>query len=314
MEHIRCNHLDSRRSKRPDKAIYIPKAMRAKPLKETQGECVETLSRFSLDSSGDISSLCTSKDSFAETDQRWKNSVNCQESDATSKTDQDVSSNCSNESLREQEAAPPPAKGIDNHWAPSLDQTVSYFMGMSIDDQQDDSESTTAEPAFRPPVPPREEWGDLTKEITAHLKETNVTIEVVRNDYSSYENVWVDPQEFGHVIEIYDFPTVLKTEDLLDAFAAFSEGGLKIKWVDNTHALGVFSSKSAALQALSIQHPLLKARILSEGTKKSKGKALRRAEFIQPVKERPRTDAVVARRMVTRALGLQKRMSRKPQD
>ncbi len=27
-------------------------------------------------------------------------------------------------------------------------------------------------------------------------------------------------------------------------------------------------------------------------------------EFIQPVKERPRTDTVVARRMVTRALGL----------
>lgn len=34
---------------------------------------------------------------------------------------------------------------------------------------------------------------------------------------------------------------------------------------------------------------------------------LRLPEFIQPVKERPRTDSAVARRMVTRALGMQGR-------
>ncbi|MED6241799.1 hypothetical protein ATANTOWER_027174 [Ataeniobius toweri] len=77
---------------------------------------------------------------------------------------------------------------------------------------------------------------------------------------------------------------------------------MKIKWVDNTHALGVFSSEAAALHALSICHPLLKTRALSEGSKKAQGKAIRRAEFIQPVKERPRTDCAVAKRMVTRAL------------
>uniref|UniRef100_A0AAZ1XJR5 Uncharacterized protein n=1 Tax=Oreochromis aureus TaxID=47969 RepID=A0AAZ1XJR5_OREAU len=88
---------------------------------------------------------------------------------------------------------------------------------------------------------------------------------------------------------------------------------MKIKWVDNTHALGIFSSESAemclltALHALSICHPLLKARALADGSKKAQGKAIRRAEFIQPVKERPRTDCAVARRMVTRALGIQGR-------
>uniref|UniRef100_A0A3B4D200 R3H domain and coiled-coil containing 1 n=1 Tax=Pygocentrus nattereri TaxID=42514 RepID=A0A3B4D200_PYGNA len=144
----------------------------------------------------------------------------------------------------------------------------------------------------------------LFAKITAHLKEGEVVIENAQNDYSSFENAWINQEEFAHVIEIYDFPAIFKTDDLLDAFADYSEGGMKIKWVDNTHALGVFSSASAAMQALSIRHPLLKTRTLSEGSKKAKGKAMRRAEFIQPVKERPRTDTAVARRMVTRALGL----------
>lgn len=92
---------------------------------------------------------------------------------------------------------------------------------------------------------------------------------------------------------------------------------------------------SSANHALSIVHPMLKAKTLAEGSKKAKSKAFRSAgnsfrsfqtsnnpcffffiftidgccfpEFIQPVKERPKTDCAVAQRMVTRALGLQKR-------
>lgn len=94
---------------------------------------------------------------------------------------------------------------------------------------------------------------------------------------------------------------------------------------------------SSANHALSIAHPMLKARSLAEGSKRAKAKAFRSAgnsfssfqtssnrcffffyfifilddccfaEFIQPVKERPKTDCAVAQRMVTRALGLQKR-------
>lgn len=30
-------------------------------------------------------------------------------------------------------------------------------------------------------------------------------------------------------------------------FVFYSEGGMKIKWVDNTHALGIFSSVSAGI-------------------------------------------------------------------
>lgn len=149
---------------------------------------------------------------------------------------------------------------------------------------------------------------DVVEEIKAFLKEeVAVSIEHVHQDYSPYEIVCISSDDFAHVIEIYDFPHVYKTEDLLDAFTEYSEGGMKIKWVDNTHALGIFSSEAAALHALSICHPLLGVRPLAEGSKKAKLKALRRAEFIQPVKERPRTDCAVARRMVTRALGIRGR-------
>ncbi|XP_077429681.1 R3H and coiled-coil domain-containing protein 1 [Vanacampus margaritifer] len=146
---------------------------------------------------------------------------------------------------------------------------------------------------------------DLTEEIKTLLQEgATFTLQHVYNDYSVYENVLITPDDFGHVIEIYDFPAMFKTDDLLDAFAEYSDGGMNIKWVDNTHALGIFATQTAALHALSICHPLLKARTLAEGSKKAKGKAIRRAEFIQPVKARPKTDSAVARRMVTRALGL----------
>uniref|UniRef100_A0A8C9XA87 R3H domain and coiled-coil containing 1 n=1 Tax=Sander lucioperca TaxID=283035 RepID=A0A8C9XA87_SANLU len=134
-----------------------------------------------------------------------------------------------------------------------------------------------------------------------------VSIQHVQNDYSPYENVCIGPDAFPHVIEIYGFPQCFKTDDLLDAFTDYSDGGMKIEWVDDTHALGIFSSEMAALHALSICHPMLKARALAQASKKAKGKAIKRAEFIQPVKERPRTDCAVARRMVTRALGLQGR-------
>ncbi|CAG01873.1 unnamed protein product, partial [Tetraodon nigroviridis] len=152
------------------------------------------------------------------------------------------------------------------------------------------------------------EVSDLTQEIKTHLKEcSTVAIEHAHNDYFAHVNVDINPEEFRHVIEIFGFPPTFKTDDLLDAFADYSNGGIKIKWIDGTRALGVFASESAANLARSIVHPMLKARSLAEGSKKAKAKAFRSAEFIQPVKERPKTDCAVAQRMVTRALGLQKR-------
>lgn len=57
--------------------------------------------------------------------------------------------------------------------------------------------------------------------ITAHLKEEASAIENAQNDYSSFENVWIDHNQFAHVIEIYAFPAMFKTNDLLDAFSEY---------------------------------------------------------------------------------------------
>jgi hypothetical protein len=48
--------------------------------------------------------------------------------------------------------------------------------------------------------------------------------------------------DLSHVLEIYDFPAEFKTHDLFAVFSPYMKGGFEIKWVDDTHALGVFSS------------------------------------------------------------------------
>ena len=47
----------------------------------------------------------------------------------------------------------------------------------------------------------------------------------------------------ANVIEIYNFSPSLDTRDLLQEFQDYSRAKLCIKWVDDTHALGVFASE-----------------------------------------------------------------------
>ncbi|NWS51812.1 R3HCL protein, partial [Chunga burmeisteri] len=107
-----------------------------------------------------------------------------------------------------------------------------------------------------------------------------------------------------HVIEIYDFPSDFRTEDLLRVFCSYQKKGFDIKWVDDTHALGIFSSPITARDALSTKHLMVKTRPLSQGTRASKAKARAYADYLQPTKERPETSAALARRLVIGALGV----------
>ncbi|KAL2302913.1 hypothetical protein Nmel_010366 [Mimus melanotis] len=124
----------------------------------------------------------------------------------------------------------------------------------------------------------------------------------------------ISDDELPHVIEIYDFPSDFRTEDLMRIFCSYQKKGFDIKWVDDTHALGIFSSPITARDALSTKHLMVKTRPLSQGTRASKAKARAYAEYLQPAKERPETSAVLARRLVIGALGVRSKQTPAQRD
>ena len=76
-----------------------------------------------------------------------------------------------------------------------------------------------------------------------------------------------------------------------------------IKWVDDTHALGVFSSSEVAAEALSVRHPTILTRPLNMATPQSKSKARSVLEELLPYKPRPVSCTATARRLLQGALG-----------
>lgn len=83
----------------------------------------------------------------------------------------------------------------------------------------------------------------IIDEITATVGK--VTITKPKSDYKAYQSpvpINLDAEEFPHVLEISNFPVEFKTPDLMMLFSQYKETGFDIKWVDDTHALAVFSS------------------------------------------------------------------------
>lgn len=83
----------------------------------------------------------------------------------------------------------------------------------------------------------------IIDEISASVGK--VTIKKPKSDYKSYQSpapINLDAEEFPHVLEISNFPVEFKTPDLMMLFSQYKETGFDIKWVDDTHALAVFSS------------------------------------------------------------------------
>ncbi|XP_004701070.1 coiled-coil domain-containing protein R3HCC1L [Echinops telfairi] len=151
----------------------------------------------------------------------------------------------------------------------------------------------------------------LLQELSGNMK-SRESIQEPRFDYYNHEVPDIDLSdcEFPHVIEIYDFPQEFRTEDLLQVFCSYQKKGFDIKWVDDTHALGIFSSPITARDALGSKHTMVKIRPLSQATPAAKAKARACAEFLQPAKERPETSAALARRLVISALGVRSKQSK----
>ncbi|KAM9622473.1 LOW QUALITY PROTEIN: R3H and coiled-coil domain-containing protein 1 [Trichechus inunguis] len=138
-----------------------------------------------------------------------------------------------------------------------------------------------------------DDYSELLQEITDNLTEKEIEVEKICVDTSSFVEELPGEKDLGHVVEIYGFEPALKTEDLLAAFSEFQEKGLKIQWVDDTHALGIFPCLAAAAEALSRDFSMLKIRPLTQGSKQSKLKAL----------QRPSKEAGVLLRRVAPAAG-----------
>uniref|UniRef100_A0A8C0TFW4 R3H domain-containing protein n=1 Tax=Canis lupus familiaris TaxID=9615 RepID=A0A8C0TFW4_CANLF len=156
------------------------------------------------------------------------------------------------------------------------------------------------------------DYSELLQEIIDNLTKKEIQVEKIHVDTSFFMEELPGEKDFAHVVEIYDFAPTLKTEDLLAAFSEFQEKGLKIQWVDDTHALGVFPCLASAAEALTKEFPMLKIRPLTQGTKQSKLKALQRPKLLRLAKVRPQTNTAVARRLVARALGLQHKKKEPP--
>lgn len=144
----------------------------------------------------------------------------------------------------------------------------------------------------------------LMAEINSHVCEKDVHIQPLQGDFSEFSEVQVDRGKFGHIIEVYGFSSQLSAEDLMEPFKEYRVRGFRLQWVDQTHALGIFSSPEDAYAASSQMHPDMKFRPLSQGSRQSKFRAYEKAAYMQPPMARPPTDATVARRLVTQALAL----------
>lgn len=102
----------------------------------------------------------------------------------------------------------------------------------------------------------------LMDEITANVGK--VTITKPKSDYKCYqEAVNLDDEEFPHVLEVSNFPVEFKTQDLMMVFSEYKDLGFDIKWVDDTHALVVFSSSKIGMYNAILQSKMRKSLIFS---------------------------------------------------
>ncbi|XP_034542947.1 coiled-coil domain-containing protein R3HCC1L [Notolabrus celidotus] len=128
------------------------------------------------------------------------------------------------------------------------------------------------------------------------------------------DDIDLTEDELANIVEIYDFPAEFKTEDLLKLFQEYQQRGFDIKWIDDKHALGLFSSPLAAGEALRTRHPLMKLRPLSKSSSAIKAEARSCSDYLLPAKERPQTSAVLARKLVMGALGVKSNQTKEQRD
>ncbi|XP_019744876.1 coiled-coil domain-containing protein R3HCC1L [Hippocampus comes] len=159
----------------------------------------------------------------------------------------------------------------------------------------------------------------LLEELSLSEGGKKTSIQDARFDYYNMQRFDDDDMDqseddLSHMIEIYDIPPEFKTEDLLKLFQGYQQRGFDIKWIDDSHALGLFSSPTVAREALRSKHPLMKVRPLSKSTSETKATARSFSESPLIAKERPQTSAALARRLVIGALGVKSNVTKEQRE
>ncbi|XP_071448449.1 R3H and coiled-coil domain-containing protein 1 isoform X2 [Hetaerina americana] len=155
--------------------------------------------------------------------------------------------------------------------------------------------------------------GELVEEVMAAVGKVSV-VEKPKSDYGLFrtDDASLSLAELTHVVEVFGFPAEFKTHDLVSILSPYGgRPGFEIKWVDDTHALAVFGSSFIAADVLNLRHPMLKTRAMEGASAASRAKARRICESLRiPYRPRPETCAALAQRLITGALGVQHRQSK----
>lgn len=83
---------------------------------------------------------------------------------------------------------------------------------------------------------------DMMKELTSAIKNVSIVPAPKVTSVVHEQETELLEDEFAHVIEVSHFPVEFKTQDLMMLFMQYKESGFTIQWVDDTHALVIFSS------------------------------------------------------------------------
>ncbi|XP_014246213.1 coiled-coil domain-containing protein R3HCC1L isoform X2 [Cimex lectularius] len=152
-----------------------------------------------------------------------------------------------------------------------------------------------------------EDWESLCDDLgddsltTAEVNE--ITEKVGKMKVCKAKEKYTDDSndECGTIIEIYGFNEEIKTSDLIAIFGSYASRGFNLKWVDDTHALGIFASPRLAEEVLNTDLPMIKTRPLHKASQQSQAKA---RTMVLPSALRPKTCTALARRLVSGALGV----------
>ncbi|XP_060517451.1 uncharacterized protein LOC132696571 [Cylas formicarius] len=139
-----------------------------------------------------------------------------------------------------------------------------------------------------------------------HKQTSSTKTEKFEDDFSN--RLSKSNEELEHVVELYGFPSSFATHDIISAFHEVHNDSMYVKWINDTQALLILGSSSQAQKALSLSHPLIKVRSMSEASKSAIEKA--NQSDIKPAMKRPETNLNTARRLITSHLGAKSRISK----